>query len=88
MKFTVEKNLGSILLIVGFVITVFTQTRINAFPSLTIDVNPSPDYPRWVPLEFTHWNGPLVLLRYQEVGLMVLVAGATLLIRPFMFEHK
>jgi len=88
MKFTVEKNLGFILLIVGIVITGFIQIRINAFPSSTVNVNPSPDYPRWMPLEFTHWNGPLVLLRYQEVGLMALVAGMTLLIRPFIFNHE
>ena len=87
MKFTGEKNLGVVLLIVGMFITVFTQIRINAFSSLTVDVDPSPDYPRWMPLEFTHWMGPIVLFRLQEVGLMVLVAGVTLLIRQFMFNR-
>ena len=88
MKFTGEKKLGIALLIIGMVITVFTQIRINAFPSTTVFVNPSPDYPRWMPLEFTRWNGSLVLLRYQEVGLMLLVAGVTLLIRPFIFNRE
>ena len=88
MKFTGEKKLGFILLIVGMVIIVFIQIRINAFSSLTVDVNPSPDYPRWMPLEFTYWMGPIVLFRYQEVGLMLLVVGVTLLIRPFIFNRE
>jgi len=88
MKFTGEKNLGIALLIIGMVITVFIQIRINAFSSLTVNVNPSPDYPRWMPLEFTYWMGPPVLIRYQEVGLMALVTGMTLLIRPFIFNHE
>jgi len=44
MKFTGEMNLGIALLIIGMVITAFIQKRINAFSSLTVNVNPSPDY--------------------------------------------
>ena len=88
MKFTCEKKSGVVLLIVGIVITVSTQIRINTFPSVIVDVNPGPDYPRWKPLEFERWMGPLELVRYQEAGLMVLATGVVLLIRPFIFNRQ
>ena len=88
MKFTFEMKFGVVLLIVGIAVTALTQIRINTFPSVIVDVNPGPDYPRWMPLEFERWMGPLELVRYQEAGLMALVAGVTLLIRPFVFNRE
>ncbi len=88
MKLTFEMKSGVVLLIVGIAVTALTQIRINTFPSVIVDVNPGPDYPRWMPLEFREWMGPLELVRYQEVGLMVLTAGLALLIRPFIFNRE
>ena len=88
MKFTFEMKFGVVLLIVGIVVTAFTQIRMNTFPSVIVDVNPGPDYPRWMPLEFKEWGGPLELVRYQEAGLMVVAAGVVLLIRSFIFNRQ
>jgi len=89
MKLTFEMKSGVVLLLVGIAVTALTQIRINTFPSVIVDVNPGPDYPRWKPLEFERWMGPLELVRYQEAGLMVLAAGVALLIHPFIFNrHK
>jgi len=88
MKFTFEMKFGVVLLIVGIVVTAFTQIRMNTFPSVIVDVNPGPDYPRWMPLEFKEWGGPLELVRYQEAGLIMLAVGVTLLIRPFVFNVR
>ena len=88
MKFTCEMKSGFVLLVVGIVITVFTQIRINMFPLSMIFVTPSPDYPRWMPLEFEHWMGPFELVRLQEAGLMALAAGVVLLFRPFIFNRQ
>jgi hypothetical protein len=88
MKFTFEMKSGVVLLIVGIAVTALTQIRINTFPSVIVDVNPGPDYPRWMPLEFKEWVGPLELVRYQEAGLMALAAGMVLLIRPFIFNRE
>jgi hypothetical protein len=88
MKFTFEMKSGVVLLIVGIVITVSTQIRINTFPVSTIFVTPSPDYPRWKPLEYERWMGPFELVRLQEAGLMALSASVVLLIRPFVFNRQ
>ena len=88
MKFTCEMKSGVVLLIVGIVITVSTQIRINTFPSVIVDVNPGPDYPRWKPLEFERWMGSFELVRLQEAGLMAVAAGVVLLIRPFIFNRQ
>ena len=88
MKLTFEMKFGVVLLLVGIAVTALTQIRINMFPSVIVDVNPGPDYPRWMPLEFREWMGPFGLVRYQEVGLMVLTAGVVLLIRPFIFNRE
>ena len=88
MKFTCEKKSGVVLLIVGIVITPLAQIQINMFPLLTVNVTPSPDYHRWKPLEFERWMGPFELVRLQEAGLMALVAGVVLLIRPFVFNRQ
>ena len=88
MKFTCEMKSGFVLLIVGIVITVSTQIRINMFPLSMVFVTPSPDYPRWMPLEFKEWMGPFGFVRLQEAGLMALAAGVVLLIRPFIFERE
>jgi hypothetical protein len=87
MKFTCEMKSGVVLLIVGIVITVSTQIRINMFPLLTVNVTPSLNYPRWKPLEFEHWMGPFELVRLQEAGLMALATGVVLLIHPFIFNR-
>jgi len=88
MKFTFEKKLGFVLLVVGIVITTFTQILVNTIPPSTIFVTPSPDYPWWMPLKYKQWLGPFGLVRYQEVGLMALTAGVVLLIRPFIFNRQ
>jgi hypothetical protein len=88
MKLTFEMKSGFVLLIVGIAVTALTQIQINTFPSVIVDVNPGPDYPRWMPLEFKEWGGPLELVRYQEAGLIMLAVGVTLLIRPFVFNAR
>ena len=88
MKFTFEMKSGVVLLMVGIAVTTLTQIRINTFPSVIVDVNPGPDYPRWKPLEFERWMGPFELVRLQEAGLMALAAGVVLLNRPFIFNRQ
>jgi hypothetical protein len=64
MKLIFEMKSGVVLLLVGIAVTALTQIRINTFPLVIVDVNPGPDYPRWMPLEFKEWMGPLELIRY------------------------
>jgi hypothetical protein len=88
MKQKGEQIFGVVLLLVGMFITGFTQIRINTFSLSTVYVTPSPDYPRWMPLEYKHWMEPFGLIRCQEAGLMVLAAGVVLWVRPYIFSHE
>jgi len=88
MKFTFEMKSGVVLLIVGLVITAFTQIMINTIPPSTVFVTPSPYSPRWLPLKYKQWMGPFGLVRIQEAGLMALAAGVVLWVRPYIFNHE
>jgi hypothetical protein len=91
MRITGEKKLGIILLMVGMVIIVGTQIMINKHGGLVIvNITPVEDepWPKWKPLEYTQLDCPSSLIYQQEVGIVVSTVGATLLIRPFVFESK
>ena len=88
MKLEDEVKFRFVLIVVGLVITAFTQILINTIPPSTVFVHPSPYSPRWLPLNYKHWMGPFWVVRIQEAGLMALAAGFALWVRPFIFDHE
>ena len=71
-------------------IVVGTQIMINKYGLLTVNITPAEDepWPEWKPLEYTRLDCPPTLIYQQEFGMVIATIGATLLIRPFIFESE
>ena len=90
MKLTVEQKVGIALLIIGVFVTVVTHVEMDKYPNsrtyrwdlhvYIYDINPPP--------ELLVRESPIIVIRAQEAGLMVLGAGVALLIRPSIFNRE
>ena len=90
MKYTGEQKIGVILLTVGMMIVVGSQFMIDKHGLLTVNITPVDieTWPEWKPLEYTRLDCPPALIYQQEFGITLATVGATLLIRPFVFESE
>jgi hypothetical protein len=90
MKLTGEQKIGIILLVVGMVIVVGSQIMIEKHGLLTVNITPADieTWPKWKPLEYSRLDCPTSLIYQQEFGIVIATIGATLLVRPFIFESE
>lgn len=81
MSLTREWYVGTVLLIIiGLVIVAVAQVRIMRYPRTDVFVTPGPGDPKWMPLHYYIYEGPVSYLYLQMIGVAVLSAGITILV--------